>query len=541
MPVKASEPWDVLWMDVWQKSNQIYRIGVADTLKQAPGCTGNLGLEVIVEQTIRAVRDRKYGDAVRSMAQFQDRSLCLDYEGVRGMEAALSRYTERALKELPADQRRIAIHGTFNLGMLTFDQISYTGRSWWQGIAGFLYYPEMVVQLNTYPAQELGLWSYDFENGLLVQSTSKQAQLDRLATLANPSLIGGTKPGSGSSASGTGGSGSGTAGSGNSGTGFKAGSAGTGAGVVGCVVAASGTSGGRGWFTCMQKATAGIGHPSVADALKGPIDPGVSVRDPQCARSEGSGNKLPDFDKQQAEKNKTPPDDRSWLRKWWDDLWSAKPDPKPLPRKAPGTWENQRTAQGDPGAEVTVGGACGNPSNAARLAQAVYDCSQGGGPAAAGGASPKPGGPGGIDPTISLTTDPQKSGLATGMMACLNQGGSLVRLSVNDPRCLKAKCVQGEQCSCEGAVTGSQGKVVGGGVGSINPYTSPYGGNCPDPPCGSAPGGGGTVAPPKPPPVPPPQVTPSTTPVPATRGIGTVSPLQQRGTIGSVPPLLQGR
>ena len=208
MAVKASEPWDVLWMDVWQKSNGIYRIGVSDTLKQVKGCTGNLGLEVIVEQTVRAVRDRKFGDAVRWMSQFQDRSLCLHYEGARGLEVALSRYVERAIKELPADQQRIAIHGTFNLGMLAYDQISYTKKSWWQGIVGSMYYPQMVAQMNAYPAKELGLWSYNFENGRLVQSASKQSLLDKLATLADPNFIGGTKAGGGSGAAGGGGSGS---------------------------------------------------------------------------------------------------------------------------------------------------------------------------------------------------------------------------------------------------------------------------------------------------------------------------------------------
>jgi hypothetical protein len=561
MPVKVSEPWDVLWMDVWQKTNQIYRIDVADTVRQTPGCTGNLGLEVIVEQTVRAVRDRKYGDAVKYMAQFQDRSLCLNVEGVRGLDAALSRYTERAIRELPADQQRIAIHGTFNLGMLAYDQISDTGRSCWQGIVGFMYYPQMVAQMNTYPAQELGLWSFNYQNGLLVQSTSQQALLDKLATLANPSTIASTTTNGGSGPAQS-------AGSGNTGGGFKAGSAGTGADLVGCLVAASGSSGGRGMFTCMQKATVGI-RPSVVDVLAGPFDPSVSVRDPQCARSEGGGGSSKDTGNKTTPPKKT--DDRGVFVKFWDYLWGNPPpsqktgkcagidgctdiDPK-APKPPPG---NYRTAQGDPGAEITVGGGCGNPSNAARRAQAVYDCYQGGGTAAAGGASPKPGGPGVIDPTIALTTEPQTSGTAAGMLACLSQGGSLVRLSVNDPRCLKAKCVQGEQCSCEGAVAGSQGQVVGGGVGLLDPWTSPYGGNCPDPPCGSAPGGGGTVAPPKPPPVPPPPVpatqrtipvSPPTTLMPATQGttstipqpqkgaIGTVSPLQQRGTTGSVPPL----
>ena len=128
MPVRVYEPWEALWMDVWQKSNAIYRIGAADTVKQVPVCSGNLGLEVIVAQTVRAVRNRKFGDAVNWMAQFQDRSLCLHYEGARGLEFALTSYAYRAFKELPADQQRIAIHGTFNLGMLAYGQISYTGE-----------------------------------------------------------------------------------------------------------------------------------------------------------------------------------------------------------------------------------------------------------------------------------------------------------------------------------------------------------------------------------------------------------------------------
>ena len=128
--------------------------------------------------------------------------------------------------------------------------------------------------------------------------------------------------------------------------------------------------------------------------------------------------------------------------------------------------------------------------------------------------------PGGIDPTIARFsgTEPQTGG--GGKMDCLMQGGSLVRTSSIDPKCAMKMCPPGAaQCGCErGGGAGSQG------VPQMRPPTLKAGPDCMDPnaPCG--PGAGG-ITPGKTPPV-----GPGPMPGPATRGIGTVSPLQQRGT-----------
>ena len=565
-PVRVYEPWEVLWMDVWQKTNAIYRIGAADTVKQVPACTGNLGLEVIVAQTVRAVRNRKFGDAVNWMAQFQDRSLCLHYEGARGLEAALSRYTERAFKELPADQQRIAIHGTFNLGMLAYGQISYTGRSWWKGIVGLKYYPQMVAQMNAYPILELGFWSFNFQNGTMQQFTSIKPLLDMLASLANLKPAGGTKSGGGSVQEEKGNTGDG---------GMQGPAVGAmGAGVVSCTVTASRSSGPRGIITCQQKAMAASGiRPSFTDRLAGPFDPGVSVRDPQCAMGLGGlpphTPPLPKYEDQQA--NKEPPEEPSWLQKQWDKLWAPPPPPPPPPAGQPAlkeyvdkrdyskstedktgppskstdlskeleaakakeaadynNWLKEKAESpqykmqppGYPGGGT--GGACGNASNAARYMQAVANC------LGIGSGSPKIPAPGGeTNPHVPARQGAPGGGDA-GLMDCMSQGGSLVRTGSIDPKCAMKMCPPGAaQCGCErGGGGGSQG------VPQMRQPPLKAGPDCMDPnaPCG--PGTGG-ITPGKTPPV-----GPGPMPGPATRGIGTVSPLQQRGTT-PVSPLQQ--
>jgi uncharacterized membrane protein YgcG len=637
VPAKSGVPaistWSVLWRDIWRKTVVVYRIGAGPTVMQERACQGNLGLDTLVENYVRAIQLKKYGDAVRWMAQFQDRSLCLDPEGVRGLEFALSAFVHQAITRLPPNEAQTAVQGVFNLGTITFDQIQYTGRSYWLPMVSH-HNKKIRALMITYPRNDLGLWVYDFNGGNLVRPGSTDS-LDKLMTAMQrfDNFRPGTcnlldmsqssflcqRPGKKGGGGGVGGASS----SGSGQSGGMAGGPGSGSSQAstGCIVNAARSSGGRGMLACTEKAMAGL-RPSVNDR---PTDPGVSIVDKSCALRDETGG-----DPAVPESEELPPAEWEGIKDpektTWEiisDLFMAVFDLTPpviaelkvaaSPEAVANadaflnmrldqqrrqeleessgdvadvweTWKELTTAQKMdyfrnkggrtvPEDGVRGGGVCGNASNAARRAQALYDCYQGSGPSATGGVSPKPGG---IDPTIALTTEPQMSGRATGMMACLSQGGSLVRLSVNDPRCLKAKCVQGEQCSCEGAVAGSQGQVVGGGVGLLDPWTSPYGGNCPDPPCGSAPGGGGTVTPPKPPPVGP-QATPSTTPVPATQrtipvsppttlmpatqgttstmpqpqkgaistvsplqqkgAIGTVSPLQQKGAIGSVPPL----
>jgi hypothetical protein len=657
-PAKSGVPaiatWAVLWGDVWKKTNAVFRIGAGPTVMRERACQGNLGLGTLIENYVRAIQLKKYGDAVRWMAQFQDRSLCLTPEGVRGVEFALSAFVHQAITRLPPNETQTAVQGAFNLGTITFDQIQYTGRSFWLPM---VYYHNQKIRslMSTYPRNELGFWVYDFNGGNLVRPGSPDT-LDRLliamqrfdnfgrgtCNLLDMSQAGftcrdtvPTKGGSSTSVA-KGGQGGGVAGPGS----------GSSQVIAGCIVNAGRSSGGRGMLACAGKAMAGL-RPSVNDR---PTDPGASIVDKSCALRDETGGDPADPEAEGKKPTKwerikdaagtaydagnsdtvggvlktgkditvsvfmavfdlTPPGIGELmqlagpagadLERGGMQAIEAKQaltkfdgtDPETgiyeyfRARESrvstdPTANKDQRTVSGD--GEPRGGGCSKNASNAARRAQALYDCYQGDGPATAGGGSPKPGV---IDPTIALTTEPQTSGLATGMMDCLTQGGSLVRVSANDPRCLKAKCVQGEPCSCDpGGGSGSQAGVEGGGQASA-PRAGP---DCIDGPCGpgikppgggvppGAPPGGG----PRPPissstaPMPPPQgatgtvsppttlvpatqrtipasplttlvpatqgtipVSPPSTLVPATRGIGTAPQLQQRGTIGSVPPL----
>ncbi len=170
--------WDALWAISWKRANSYYRIQAAPTTLHDPMCRNPLTLDVFVRDTIRAIAIRKYGDAARFMSQFQDRSLCLTREGVRGVEFALSYYLHHALISLPPQQAKAAVQGVVNLGMLTFDQLQYTKRSWW--LLTIMSHARMMgPHMADYPRADLGAWFYDPRPGLMLKSRFPDA-LDRL-------------------------------------------------------------------------------------------------------------------------------------------------------------------------------------------------------------------------------------------------------------------------------------------------------------------------------------------------------------------------
>jgi len=170
--------WDALWAISWKRASSYYRIQAAPTTMHDPMCANPLMLDVFVRDTIQAIAIRKYGDAARFMSQFQDRSLCLTREGVRGVEFALSFYLHHALISLPPAQARTAVQGVVNLGMLTFDQLQYTRRSWW--LLTIMSHARMMgPHMVDYPRADLGTWLYDPKHGLMLKSRFPDA-LDRL-------------------------------------------------------------------------------------------------------------------------------------------------------------------------------------------------------------------------------------------------------------------------------------------------------------------------------------------------------------------------
>lgn len=169
--------WDALWAISWKRATTYYRIQAAPTTLHDPMCASPLMLDVFVRDTIQAIAIRKYGDAARFMSQFQDRSLCLTREGVRGVEFALSFYLHHALTSLPPAQARTAVQGVVNLGMLTFDQLQYTRRSWWL-LTIMSHVRMMGPHMVDYPRADLGLLLYDPKYGLMLKSRFPDA-LDR--------------------------------------------------------------------------------------------------------------------------------------------------------------------------------------------------------------------------------------------------------------------------------------------------------------------------------------------------------------------------
>ncbi|HEY3197132.1 MAG TPA: hypothetical protein VGJ57_03875 [Nitrospirales bacterium] len=174
----APQTWDVLWAVTWKRASSYYRIQAAPTTQQDSMCRSNLMLDVLVHDTIQAIAMKKYGDAARFMSQFQDRSLCLTREGMRGVDFALSFYLHHALTHLPPAQAHIAVQGVLNLGMLTFDQLQYTRRSWW--LLTVMSHAQLISpQMSDYPRNDLGLWLYDSAHGIMARNRFSDG-LDRL-------------------------------------------------------------------------------------------------------------------------------------------------------------------------------------------------------------------------------------------------------------------------------------------------------------------------------------------------------------------------
>ncbi|MDP2384552.1 MAG: hypothetical protein Q8N00_17355 [Nitrospirota bacterium] len=542
------QTWDALWDITWQRAAFYYRIQAAPTTLQDPTCQGNLGLEVLVKNTIQAVALTKYGDAARFLSQFQDRSQCLTREGARGVEFALAMYVHRAVTLLPAPQAQIAVQGVLNLGMQSFDQLQYTGQSWWLPMVN-IDHQKIQSLMATYPRRDLGLWLYDFERGMMVQS-GFQDGMDRLlwsmqrldnygrgaCNLLNMSATGFVCPDPGTPGGG---------GSSKGGAGMMTPPGGIPTSGVSCVLDSVKSSGIRGQFACMSKAIAGMTvDPRTAPgdlAKQASQQPGI--RDKFCALSaEGDTTTTPttetttkepgawDKIKDAAGKvkdvvvsvvvavfDKTPPVVDTLAQ-------GASPEGADAAR---GTLQilQERSAQGnladtgdveayykaregrvttDPQAnkrtindDGTAGG-CGAGSNAAARAKSLYQCTMGSDmnprqPGAGMGGVRNPGSPSPTpNPTIALIDPSQATGPIPGAMSCMMQAGDLARNSAVDQKCAAMRCMQGEVCPCN-RTTG-----IGGGQ-PMELRTQPKAGpDCMDGPCTTLPGtSGGVITGPK--------------------------------------------
>lgn len=549
--------WEPLWDACFARASSYYRIEAAATAVGDPACAGELGISPLVKATVRAVAAGKYGDATRDVGLFQSRTLCLTREGARGVEHALSSFVHRALKELPAKQQRIAVHGALSLGMLSFDQMQYSRRSYWLPMVKFNQ-TKLRALISGYPEAELGLLAYDFDRGLLVRAGTMDAavaSMQRFESFGDGSCSMLELAGKGYACP------RGGAADGKPGASSGAMPTAVPAGAFQCTVDAARSTGTRGMLSCMGKAIAGMTiDPKTSPQSLTSTQPGV--RDPSCALSEGEDGVEPaDPDTKQKEPtawekikdvaatakdiaiavfvavfDKTPPvvsdvaplasaegadaergalqaaqeaNNLKQLGETGDvDAYYKAREQRVTTDPQAGT---KRTYGGDGPLGGSGGGACGRGSNAANRAKALYQCSSGGMQLSR---VPKKVGPGG-SPTILRTTG-EEGGSVSGAMACIAQAGDMTRTSPTDAKCAAMKCEQGHTCPCNGPVGGV---VLGSGTPMKKPGAGP---DCiAGTDCAGTGGMGGTLTAPRigggtPAPVPlsAPGPAPSTGPVP---------------------------
>ncbi len=550
MPIPGMpQTWDALWDVTWKRAAFYYPIQAAPATLTDPTCQGNLGFDVLVNNTIQAVALKKYGDATRFMGQFQDRSLCLTREGARGLEFALAMYVHRAVTLLPPQQAQLAVMGVMNLGMQTFDQLQYTGQSWWLPMVN-IDYGRIQPLMAGYPRSELGLWMYDFRRGMMVQSGLQDGidrvlwSMQRLDNFGRGSCMLLDMSATGfvcqDAAGGDGKGGSGA---------MMAPPGGIPASGVACVLDSVKASGVRGQFACMSRAIAGMTpDPRTAGAdLAKQASQQPGIRDKFCALSDEAGGtagtetttkatttsepgkweKFKDAAGKVADVvvsvvvavfDKTPPvvsdvaplastggsdlgrgvlqilQEKSALNN--NELGTEAGNEAYMKQREGRVTTDPQANQGrtinDP---ANPGGGCGGSasSNAAARAKALYQCTMGSDmtmrqPGAGMGGVRNPGSPSPTpNPTIALFDPSQAAGPIPGAMSCMMQAGDLARNGVNDQKCAAMRCMQGEVCPC------NRGSGIGGGQPMELKPQMKAGPECIDGPCAPAPQSSGGV------------------------------------------------
>lgn len=534
-PAEAASPaWEAQWDAAWARATTYYRIRPASTLASDPACR-DLNFQVNIKNLTSAIASRHYGDATRLLSEVQDKSMCLDLEGARGLEFALAGFVHRAMTKLPAgSDQDAAVHGALNAGSLLFDQLQYTRRSWWLPMMKY-HADRLAPVISRYPKNELPFYVYDYSRNALARGVDPMLLAQAMRNFGN--FADGTcslleMANVGYKCKGWVGKGGLSGGKGGAGADGGLPSIPTGNASIACITSAAMSTGPRGQLGCAAKAVSGMTfdpHTSPQSLLsQGITGGGPGIRDPQCARSQDAGNAGGQTEPEAAKKEPST----------WDKIKDAASkavgvavdvvvsvfdktppvvsDLKPLASPegadaARGALQmlqanaardalltddgidkynqardgrvttdpqanNNRTIDGlGPLGGGPSGGACGRGSNAARRAHALYDCITGGGP--------KPTNRGPNNPLVSLTDPAQTQTPTTGAMACLMNGGDMPRTSVNDPKCAMAQCVQGAvSCPCNKPGSPGGATVLGNMTPRISASTSP---NCAEAPCGS--------------------------------------------------------
>ncbi len=478
--------WSSAWNSVWATVAPRYRVQAAQTVRNLRVCRGDMAATIhsIVAGTIRSINHRRYGDAVRNLAAFQDKLMCLDARSMRNLDFIMAAFFARA-SMLPPREREKALKGALNLALLVFDQVQYTGRS---SLLPVLHAMRRDIDkaLATYDGKELGIWLHDYRSGTMQRQTFDQNRDRRflnglMAMIREPSRFGKGEcsmlemAAQGFSCGGMPGLGGG--GGGGGGGGMPP----TQAGQLGCMTAAAMQAGLHGQLSCMVKSGAGKGR---FDPNKGRPGLNVSVLDQYCAgktsQDSGSGGKSDKSSAKHENANKVGEGVLDFFSKMLD-RWTGGSESKSegsgksgggsgsgkgrtvrpwTPEDTKKLLEEQRGRKKGPlddfgkdfkgsrGYSPDGGGAgaCSSATNAMVRANALFNCS-GAGSGAPGRLGP---GPGQNAPGTRIMPAPGSSGSGGGggLMACAVQGGGLVRTSMNDNRCQQAMCSPGQTCSC---------------------------------------------------------------------------------------------
>jgi hypothetical protein len=139
----------------------------------------------VITKMVEAMDEKQYGSFLRQLGFVNGSLSCSSRNSVRVLDLLFAEILAASIDgglDDPAEQKKCLL-GTFNAALNTFDQLQYTGFSLVQSVmtrdndkARQLLYP-------SYPVCQLGVWTYDFITGKLVQLRDKKACKETRTTL----------------------------------------------------------------------------------------------------------------------------------------------------------------------------------------------------------------------------------------------------------------------------------------------------------------------------------------------------------------------
>jgi hypothetical protein len=277
----ARADWSETWGQIRKAAQSGQLIQVAKTRANDAGCTDARKLLDAIPLLAAAMDAGRYGDALKILAQFQTHLLCLNQESIVVVDFLLAFYSSDGVSKLGDKDEDRLLHALFQLGLLTFDQVTDTENStWWMMVVGRK--KQFWRSLDTYP-EDFGIYTFNIEDSRLERLNAPGAHRLMMDAMLNSSelfqkkcYLGEMKDKSSLPQQAAGLADAAQTACGARGQADGKGSSKSGGGVVGevgqflgCVVDAAGNQGLRKQFHCVQKAVAGV-TPQVSDLLKFP-------------------------------------------------------------------------------------------------------------------------------------------------------------------------------------------------------------------------------------------------------------------------------